>query len=319
MKKKIRILITILLPVYISVAGCTMKSVEGDRDRKEEESVNVEKGVNHEVYLETEIDEPEKVQSKQKAVDKVLNRDDMIYKDIVLMRQAKRHKVCIAVEPSVLRTYSCYYYIPDDKDQEWLQQYLETMPIEGKTCDEKWTGIKEKGWQIAYKDKCFMVFEGGYLKDSYLDESGKVIEYLVEAPKLCDYIQIMLQERLGYVQFHPADIKNIISAKLDVHSTSTNKEFYTQTITDEETLKLFEDWFSHAEYIYGGAECGNQDACLELVMANGEVVSLSVATDSCPNFGINGLYYDYRPESVWDNREFFEQFDEIPWDWDIGT
>ena len=49
-------------------------------------------------------------------------------------------------------------------------------------------------------------------------------------------------------------------------------------------------------------------------MANGEVVYLSVATDSCSNFGINGIYYDYRPTPVWDNREFFEQFDKIPWD-----
>lgn len=32
-------------------------------------------------------------------------------------------------------------------------------------------------------------------------------------------------------------------------------------------------------------------SCLELTLASGEIVRLSVATDSCPNFGINGVYY----------------------------
>ena len=57
-------------------------------------------------------------------------------------------------------------------------------------------------------------------------------------------------------------------------------------------------------------------ACLELTLANGEVVSLSVAADSCPNFAVNGVYYDYRPTAVWDSREFYECFDEIPWGWE---
>lgn len=318
MKIRIRILITILLSVSISVTGCSAKSALREKDTKEEESIQDKKKAKNEVQIETENDEQENLKSEKEEADTRFRGDDMIYKGIVLTSRENPQKVCIAVEPSVLRIYNSYYYTPDDRDQEWLQQYINTMEIEGKPYDEKRKYLEEKGWQIVYGEKRFIAFEEGYLQYTYLDERGRVMECFVEAPKLCDYIQIMLEEKLDYTQFHPTDIKNIISAKLDVHSASTNKEFYSQTITDEETLKMFEDWFSHGVYIYGGADCGNQDACLELVLGNKKVVRLSVATDSCPNYGVNGVYYDYRPTTVWDNREFFEQFDEIPWNWDIG-
>jgi len=181
---------------------------------------------------------------------------------------------------------------------------MNTLTSEGESDIEKLYKMKEKGWKIAYQDKCFMVFDGGYLEYSYLNEAGDLVEYIVEEPKLFDYIQVMLQEKLDYHSFNPANVEDIVSAKLDVHSIDTGKKFYSQTITYEETLQLFEEWFSNAEYIYGGAECGNHDACLELTLADREVVCLLVAADSCSDFGINGLYYDYRPTSNWDNKDF---------------
>lgn len=192
---------------------------------------------------------------------------------------------------------------------------MDSLPAGGESGTGLQKGLKETGWQIAYGDKCFMAFEGGYLQWSDVDEKGDFAEYFTEAPKLCDYIQIMLQEKLGYTSFEPADIKDIVSARLDIRSFSAGNELYSQTITDKEALKLLEGWFSNAEYIYGGADCGNQCACLELALADGSAVCLSMAVDSCSNFGINGVYYDYRPVSDWDNREFFELFDEILWDW----
>ena len=131
-------------------------------------------------------------------------------------------------------------------------------------------------------------------------------------PKLCDYIQIMLMEKIGYQNYDVTKIKDIVSAKLDVSSALTGGQFYSQTITDAETLQKFEDWFSNAEYIYGGTECGTQYACLELTLANGDVVRLSMATDSCPYFNMDGVTYDYRPTSDWNNSEFYKCFDEIP-------
>ena len=232
--------------------------------------------------------------------------------NIMLYEQPEADKVCIKVQPSMIRENAYYYYIPTDKDQEWLSAQVEALDLEGQPFDRRWEGHKEKGWQIIYNDMEIRVFEGGYLYYIYDDEKG-MMECFIEAPKLCDYIQIMLTEKIGYQNYDVSDIKDIVSAKLDVKSAFTGGQFYSQTITDAKTLQKFEEWFRNAEYIYGGTECGTQCACLELTLVNGDVVKLSMATDSCPNFHINGVAYDYRPVSDWNNSEFYKCFNEIPW------
>lgn len=235
--------------------------------------------------------------------------------NIMLYEQPEADKVCIKVQPSMIRENAYYYYIPTDKDQEWLSAQVEALDLEGQPFDRRWEGHKEKGWQIIYNDMEIRVFEGGYLYYTFDDEKG-MMECFIEAPKLCDYIQIMLTEKIGYQNYDVSDIKDIVSAKLDVKSAFTGGQFYSQTITDAETLQKFEEWFSNAEYMYGGTECGTQYACLELTLANGDVVKLSMATDSCPNFHIDGVAYDYRPVSDWNNSEFYKCFNEIPWEYE---
>ena len=234
--------------------------------------------------------------------------------NIMLYEQPEADKVCIKVQPSMIRENAYYYYIPTDKDQEWLSAQVDALDLDGQPFDRRWEGHKEKGWQIIYNDMEIRVFEGGYLYYTYDDEKG-MMECFIEASKLCDYIQIMLRE-IGYLNYDVSDIKHIVSAKLDVKSTFTGGQFYSQTITDAETLQKFEEWFSNAEYMYGGTECGTQYACLELTLANGDVVKLSMATDSCPNFHIDGVAYDYRPVSDWNNSEFYKYFNEIPWEYE---
>lgn len=235
--------------------------------------------------------------------------------NIMLYEQPEADKVCIKVQPSMIRENAYYYYIPTDKDQEWLSAQVEALDLEGQPFDRRWEGHKERGWQIIYNDMEIRVFEGGYLYYTYDDEKG-MVECFIEAPKLCDYIQIMLTEKIGYQNYDVSDIKDIVSAKLDVKSAFTSGQFYSQTITDAETLQKFEEWFSNAEYMYGGTECGTQYACLELTLANGDVMKLSMATDSCPNFHIDGVAYDYRPVSDWNNSEFYKCFNEIPWEYE---
>lgn len=319
MKKRIRMIVDrprtriaallVLAVACISIVGCTFgKAVSEGETVSEGDVVNEGEAPNTET-------EPLPEQEDVVGEEIVLGTDDMMYEGVMLYGQPEADKVCIRLEPSVLRGRAWYYYIPEGRDQEWLRDFMEDLSAKGIPHTEGMEGMKETGWQIAYKDQWFMVFEGGYLYD-YSSDGEAAGEYLVEAPKLCDYIQVMLQEQLGYAKFDPADIKSIVQAKLDVCNLFTNNEYYSQTITDEETLKLFGDWFSNAEYILGGAACGNEGACLELVLADGEKVRLSMAIDSCSNFGINGIYYDYRPASVWDNREFFTCFDEIPFEWE---
>ncbi len=232
-----------------------------------------------------------------------------------IYEQPEADKVCIKIQPSMIRERAFYYYIPTGKEQEWLLGRMEALDLEGEPWDKRWEGHKEKGWQIVYNDVEIRAFEGGYLYYTYNDDEKGMMECFIEAPKLCDYIQVMLMEKIGYQNYDVSDIKDIVSAKLEVNSLFTGRQFYSQTITDAETLQKFEEWFSNAEYIFGGTDCGNQCACLELTLANGDVVRLSMATDSCPNFSLDGVAYDYRPVSDWDNSEFFKCFDEIPWEY----
>ena len=265
--------------------------------------------------VEVRIASAKEVEDGSLSTEQTPSEEDAASRKLMLYEQPESNKVCIKVQPSMIGEYAYYYYIPADKDQEWLSAQVETLDLEGQPFDSRWEGHKEKGWQIIYNDMEIRVFEGGYLYYTYADEKG-MMECFIEAPKLCDYIQIMLREEIGYQNYDVSDIKDIVSAKLDVKSTFTGEQFYSQTITDAETLQKFEEWFSNAEYMYGGTECGTQYACLELTLANGDVVKLSMATDSCPNFHIDGVAYDYRPGSDWNNSEFYKCFNEIPWEYE---
>ncbi|MCH5255598.1 MAG: hypothetical protein J1F41_11785, partial [Lachnospiraceae bacterium] len=241
----------ILLVVCISIVSCTFGSAVDYTDTKDEPISNNDTAVPDDTAL---IDTTDK---KQLPIDEVQDTDNITYKAGILYQQAEADKVCIRVEPSVLRDQLFYYYIPADEDQEWLIDRVKSLDLNGEPFDRRWEGKKETGWRIYYNDIEFMVFEGGYLYYTYDGEDG-AMECLIEDPKLCDYIQIMLQEELDYYQFDVTKIDNIISARLDVCSYSTNYEVYSQTITDKETLKKFAGWFSNADYIYGGVDCANE-------------------------------------------------------------
>ena len=273
------------------------------------------------VELQNPIDENKDVyesvnspSTEQMPSEEMQEENDTI-QNIMLYEQPESDKVCIKVQPAMIAEYAYYYYIPTDKDQEWLSAQVEALDLEGQPFDKRWEGHKEKGWQIIYNDMEIRVFEGGYLYYTYDDEKG-LKECFIEAPKLCDDIQTMLTEEIGYQNYDVSDIKDIVSAKLDVKSAFTGGQFYSQTITNAETLQKFEEWFSNAEYMLNGTDCGNRYACLELTLANGDVVKLSMATDSCPNFHIDGVAYDYRPVSDWNNSEFYKCFNEIPWEYE---
>lgn len=330
MKKRMRMLvkqpqtklITVLLLLFLcaGIVGCTFGSTAGEHGSENAENVpdaygaavgnivETETGTEAKSVMATGSGAPAQAGEESPGQEAVIeNPDDMSYKEVILTRQAQADKVCIIVQPSVLRTYYDYYYIPEGEEQERLLKLVNELPAEGAPHPANRNGMKETGWQILYNDRIFMAFEGGYLYELQGTE-----EYFVQNEELCDFIQNMVEEKLEYYSFDVADIENIVSARLDIHSIFTGNELYSQTITDKDTLRMLEEWFRNAKYIFGGADCGNQCACLELTLADGKNVRLSMATDSCSNFGINGVYYDYRPTSVWDNRAFFACFDEIP-------
>ena len=81
-----------------------------------------------------------------------------------------------------------------------------------------------------------------------------------------------------------------------------------------------EERLSHAEEIQGGSACPFYEAVLTLELESGKRIKMSLATDSCSMFRVNGIYYDYMPEGAQDinpgdigyNGVLYEYFDEIP-------
>lgn len=245
--------------------------------------------------------------------------ESMVYHGITLYAASEPDRVCICVQPSEFRKNLYYFYIPSGSAQSRLISLMEDMEPDWQKDSAHSIitkkGLKTTGYTLCYQGREYMVFEGGYLYTTDLSPENDFVESLVRNEALCDLVQQLLSDELGYEPVDISQIHDIVSAKLDVCSIFTDWEYYSQTITDQKILALFEDWFSNAAYIQYGAECGNQNACLELTCADGSVFRLSLATDSCSNFGVNGVYYDYRPKASWNNAEFYRFFDEIPYEY----
>ncbi len=260
-------------------------------------------------------EDPEKGESAQA---KEMQEENVSVEGITLYEHPQADKVCIEVQPAMIRKKPSYFYIPTGEDQKWLLEYMKSLDLEGQRSSENrlTEGHKETGWQIFYNDVVIMAFEDGYLYYTYQDDENELMECVIEEPELCSYIQNMLEEEIGYQKYDISNIKDIVSAKLEVNSIFTDRQFYSQTITDAETLQKFEEWFRNAEYTFDAAGCANECACLELTLADGEIVKLSMATDSCPYFSIHGVGYNYQPASGQDNSEFYKCFHEIPWQYE---
>lgn len=248
---------------------------------------------------------------------------EITYEQVHLYSEPDSDKVCIRVTPSGIREYVYYYFVPEDGwrnkleammsnlEKNWREKGWQKYNIQD--FNMQWEDMKDAGWQISYNGIEYRAFRGGYLYALYEDEHSSM-ELWLHDEEVYDYVEQMLSDCLDYKPVDITAIEDIVSAKLDICSISTNWEYYSQTVTDKETLKIFENWFRNAEYKSGGYDCGASDSCLELTLENGEVIKMSLATDGCPVLVVNGVWYDYRPTSDWQNPEFYKYFDEIPWD-----
>ncbi|MDE6915979.1 MAG: hypothetical protein K2P39_04180 [Lachnospiraceae bacterium] len=245
------------------------------------------------------------------------SEEGILYNNVALYSEKKENQVCIELQPSIIRPSISYYYIPAGALQKELTALVGGLEPETESADFGWKGMRESGWKLHYQDLILTAFDGGYLHCLQEDPStDSSVEYLVQDLQLFDMVQTTLAQTLDYRPFDITQIKEVTSAKLEMQNLFTGYERRSQTITDPETLRTLEDLFCNAAYIYGGAACGNEGACLELTLADGRTVRLSMSADSCTNYGINGVYYDYRPaehrkDGSWQSSDFYQYFDQI--------
>lgn len=232
----------------------------------------------------------------------------------ILVAESVKGKVGIQVYPNDAvfeeRTLFDFYLIPDDETQEKLKALI-GKPDEKHKMYPYWTNdypCQELGYEICYKGNRWRVCSNNILLNG-------AKENLEINKKLCSLLKEIVEEQLNYVPLDIKSIHNIVSAKLDYRDRKDLKK-YSQVIKNKKALNKFEDWFSNAEVMMGGSACPFADALLTLTLKNGEVIKLSMATDSCTVFMANGVYYEYKGKAgkgeYFYASSFFKYFDEVP-------
>ncbi len=186
-------------------------------------------------------------------------------------------------------------YIPEYAEQEKLQKMAAKLDA-FHVCSEKernqFYGEEEMGYDIEYGGNVWGVFSGGYVcllygKDYNIDNDHEIIIYY---PSLCSLSERVLKEAVDYTSVKPKEIKDITSATL-VYS----KEEFDRTkweVTDRKALRKLEKLLSSGKHIRGSG-CPMGKAILTLRRTGKKDICVTVATDSCAVFRLNGVCYDY--------------------------
>lgn len=238
-----------------------------------------------------------------------------------LCTAAADNKVCLKIAPAIVSSQIFYYDILPEDLQPTLSAWLDTACAGAQPYARKWEelDLKELGWQIIQGQIRLTAMEDGYFYTTYTDETGNIMECCFQDITMSEQLAGLLRETYHYTAIDPSELRGITAAALEIDAGcvgATAGALYGQTITDPEILALFESWFCGAKYLYGGADCASNLACLSLTLDSGKTVRLSLATDDCPVFGLNGVYYDYTPKAYqavrgWHSSEFFAYFDDL--------
>lgn len=246
-------------------------------------------------------------------------------------------QVCILVYPDEPGIDWGYYVVGEDK-QTRLQELINNLDItkiyyemENLGNDPKavyhghYEGMKENikslGCSVTYQGTEWELYSNGYLLSRPPGE-GESDLWGAQSEELSTMVWQIASEKFGYEEFSPEEIKNIQSATLTYIGMrrQQNGEQHTQTIEEREILDILEEQLSHAEEIQGASACPFYEAVLTLELESGKLIKMSLATDSCSMFRVNGIYYDYMPEGALNinpddigyNGVLYEYFDEIP-------
>lgn len=253
-----------------------------------------------------------------------------------LLEDPVTDKVCVLVYPDEAGIDWGYYVAEEDR-QEKLQELMNNLDItkiyyekDGKNLEndpkavyhESYEGLQENikslGCSVVYQGIAWELYSNGYFL-SIPQEAGESDLWGTQSEELSAMVWQMVSEKFGYEEFSPEKIKNVQSATLTYINWQSGEEFM-QRIGDEEILDILEGWLSHAEEIKGGSACPFYEAVLALELENGKIIKMSMATDSCSMFRVNGVYYDYMPEGaqninpgdIGTNEPLYKYFDEIP-------
>lgn len=208
-----------------------------------------------------------------------------------LTKERDRENLSLRFQPTqeVTAGEDVRYYAPSNQ-AEWITAFEDTLAKANSTGHwepaDSSTGI----W-ICYQDHWWNLLTNGEILTI---GSGRISS--TDASQIYGMCMDAAKDLNMGTPVRPNQIKNIKSATLDWG------EIYT--ITDVEKLQILEQWLSASTELYGGANCWFT-ALLTLKLENGDVLTLSIATDSCCTWLSEGVFYEY---GSFDNAEFFALF-----------
>ena len=204
---------------------------------------------------------------------------ERLQQEVKYYEKAEKDKVCLAVMPDgiSLSGGDYRYLIPEDQEY-WLEEYKKMVSTASK--GERWNeGELSNGIWIVYQDEWTHITNQGFI----VDFSKRVS--ISEASEFYELCMEEARKNGTGTPIRPEEIKNISSATLNYNGT--------YTITDKTILvKEIEHYFSQSTEIRGGAACPFT-ASLTIELENGAVITIFLATDSCPAWLSDGVYYEY--------------------------
>lgn len=200
-------------------------------------------------------------------------------------------KLCLRFQPTqeVTAGEDVRYYAPSNQS-EWISVFEDTL----KKADlkEHWESTDSSmGIWICYQDHWWELLASG---DILTVGSGRIAS--TDALQIYEMCMDTAKDLYMGEPVRPIQIKNIKSATLDWDGI--------YTITDSDKLQTLEAWLSASTEIHSDANCWFT-ALLTLTLENGDVLTLSMATDTCCTWLSEGVFYDY---GAFDNAEFFALF-----------
>lgn len=200
-------------------------------------------------------------------------------------------KLCLRFQPTqeVTAGEDVRYYAPSNQ-AEWICAFEDTLAKADPK--EHWEPADSSmGIWICYQDHWWELLSSG---DILTIGSGRIsANDASQIYKMC--MDTAKDLHMGE-PVRPGQIKIIKSATLDWDGI--------YTITNSDKLQTLESWLSASTEIHGGANCWFT-ALLTLTLENGDVLTLSMATDTCCTWLSEGVFYDY---GAFDNAEFFALF-----------
>ena len=206
--------------------------------------------------------------------------------------------------------------------------YLALSDEERSELDAKLAAISEEPQEKSKDAFCLGASIHMYYEDSgemypttvWLYSDGSVFqggEQRVGSEELVTYVAERVKARSGidHLAFSFDDFKNITKARVSIPVYGEDGSFSQtseQTVEDAASLATISKLFSTAEVMVGGAGCPF-DITLELTTADGRIITLDLASDSCATaFTNEGMFLRYGSSSARDQMK--EIFGELSWD-----